>query len=201
MKSPVIGKVLMFLNVSVFNYFMKIVAITGLPGSGKSFATDFFVSKGFEKVYFGGIVVEEVKKRGMEVSEANERKVREELRKEHGMAAMAILSEPKIQELLKKGKDIVIDDLMSWQEFVFLKQKFSFAVVLAIFASPQARYERLAKRKERSLSCAQCIERDKAEIEVLQKGGTISMADFTIINEGTQKQFESELKKLLKKLK
>ena len=39
--------------------------------------------------------------------------------KEHGMAAMAILSEPKVRELIDSGKNVVIDDLMSWQELLW----------------------------------------------------------------------------------
>jgi len=182
-------------------YFMVLVALVGMPGAGKSIAADFFVSKKFAMVYFGGIVLDETKKRGLELNEPNERRVREELRQLHGMAAMAFLSTPKIRGLLEKKQDVVIDDLYSWSELVTLKQEFEEIITIAIFASPETRYARMAKRKERHLTREQCISRDRAEIENLEKGGPIAMADYTIINEGTQKEFEKQLISVLKKIK
>ena len=55
-------------------------------------------------------------------------------------------------------------------------------VVIAIYASPKLRYERLGKREIRPLSPAEAESRDYAELEKLNKGGTIAMADFTVIN-------------------
>jgi dephospho-CoA kinase len=59
----------------------------------------------------------------------------------------------------------------------------------------------MSKRKERPLPEEECIARDKAEIENLEKGGPIAMADYTIINEGTKKEFELQLEQVLKKIK
>ena len=176
---------------------MVLLAVLGMPGSGKSFATNFFVSHGFERVYFGGIVIEETKKRGLGVNEANEKKVREGLRKKHGMAAMAVLSIPKIRELLGKGKNVVVDGLYSWPELLVLKKEFPELKVLAIVASPKTRHERLGKRKQRPLTKEECTARDKAEIENLEKGAPIAMADFSIVNEATIEEFEKELGKII----
>ncbi len=44
---------------------------------------------------------EEVKRRGLELNEQNERSVREDLRKQYGMAAYAILNLPRIEAALK----------------------------------------------------------------------------------------------------
>ncbi|MBN1941451.1 MAG: AAA family ATPase [Candidatus Diapherotrites archaeon] len=172
---------------------MVLIAVAGMPGSGKSLAVEFFVRKGFERVYFGGIVVEETKKRFGSVSETKERETREALRKEHGMAAMAILSEPKLRKLVDSGKSVVIDDLMSWQELTFMREKFPDMILLVLFSSPKTRYTRLAVRKERPLAKGESAERDKSEIENLHKGGTLAMADYTIINETTKEELEREL--------
>ncbi|MDD5162861.1 MAG: AAA family ATPase [Candidatus ainarchaeum sp.] len=180
---------------------MKFAVIVGMTGAGKSFATNFFVSKGFEKVYFGGVVLEETRKRGLEINEQNEKTVREDLRKKLGMAAIAVLSEQKINLLIAKKKDIIIEDLMGWSELVFLKQKFPQISTIAVFASPKTRHARMLNRKERPLPEEECIARDKAEIENLEKGGPIAMADYTIINEGTKKEFELQLELVLKKIK
>lgn len=179
---------------------MTLIAIVGMTGSGKTLATDFFVSRKFTRVYFGGIVLEETKKKGLALTEENESKVREELRQLHGMAAMALLSIPKIEKLVSGGKKIVIDGLYSWQELIALKQKFPGLITVAIFTSPKERYKRLAHRKERPLTETECISRDRVEIENLAKGGPIAVADHTIINEGTKKEFENALEKLFEKL-
>ena len=51
----------------------KLIAIVGMSGSGKSVASDYLEEKGFEKIYFGGVVLEEIKKRGLEVNPENEK--------------------------------------------------------------------------------------------------------------------------------
>ena len=47
----------------------KIVCITGLCGSGKSTVSDFFVSKGYQYIRFGQIVMDEMKKRKLPLNE------------------------------------------------------------------------------------------------------------------------------------
>jgi len=101
-----------------------IIAFVGMAGSGKSVGVEALVGRGFSKVYFGGITLEEVEKRGMEDNANNEKMVREELRKEYGMGAYAVLSLPKIEKFLDEGKDVVIDGLYSWSEYKILKEKF-----------------------------------------------------------------------------
>ena len=54
---------------------MKVVAIVGMPGSGKSEVAKVFERDGFKKVRFGDITDEEISKRGLELSEENERNV------------------------------------------------------------------------------------------------------------------------------
>jgi len=55
----------------------KIIAVVGMCGSGKSEAVKFFVDKGFKRVYFGEVVMNEMKTLELEVNEANERATRE----------------------------------------------------------------------------------------------------------------------------
>ena len=46
------------------------------------------------------------------------------------------------------------------------------------------RYERLARRRERPLTREEAVARDWAEIERLEKGGPIAIADYTFNNDG-----------------
>jgi len=179
----------------------KVIAIVGMAGSGKSTAADILLrhlnGKGF-KIRFGDITEELVKKEGLELTQENERKVREKIRNELGMDAYAKLNEKKIKAALDNGKVVIIDGLYSWEEYLYLKERFSI-VVLNIHASPKVRYERLAKRKERGLSPKRAWERDKAEIERLHKAGPIAMADHVIINEDDLAALEKNLLKFLEK--
>lgn len=180
---------------------MKVVSIVGMAGAGKSVVARVFEQSGFKKVRFGDITDEELARRGLGRNEQNERQVREQLRKEHGMAAYGILMLPRIDALLKSS-DVVADGLYSWEEYTLFKSHYGdkFKVV-AVWASPATRYQRLASRAVRPLSVAEAASRDKAEIENSNKGGPIAMADFIIINESSLEDLEKEAEKVLAALK
>ena len=164
---------------------MKVVAIVGMAGSGKSEVAMLFQESGFIRIRFGDVTDEEVGKRGLELTEENERYVRELLRKEHGMVAYARLNQPRIDSV-REHSDVVIDGLYSWEEYIALKGYYREDLyLLAVWASPATRYRRLADRPDRGLTVAEAESRDRAEIENINKGGPIAMADFTIINESS----------------
>ncbi|NWF77240.1 MAG: AAA family ATPase [Chloroflexi bacterium] len=180
---------------------MKVVAIVGMTGAGKSEVARIFEEHGFKKVRFGDITDEELRKRGLQPSEENERYIRQLLRKEHGMAAYAKLNLPTIDSLLKSS-NVVVDGLYSWEEYTLLKERYGKRLsVLAVWASPATRHKRLARRTERPLTLEEAASRDKSEIEKINKGGPIAMADFTILNEASLEELEREIKRVLSALK
>ncbi len=180
---------------------MKVVSIVGMAGAGKSVVARVFENAGFRKVRFGDITEEEVKKRGLELNEENERKVREQLRVQHGMAAYALLNLPRIDALLKES-NVVVDGLYSWEEYTLFKDRYGKDfIVIAVWASPLTRYKRLANRKVRPLTAAESASRDTSEIENVKKGGPIAMADFTLVNETSINELEKDARKVLACLK
>jgi len=180
---------------------MKVVSIVGMTGTGKSEVAKVFEDNGFIRIRFGDVTDEEIKKRGLEPNEENERYIRELLRKEHGMSAYAKLNLPKIDEA-SKYSDVVIDGLYSWEEYAFLKTYYGedFYVV-AVWSSPKTRYARLSSRLNRRLKLEEAISRDMAEIENINKGGHIAMADFTIINESSLERLEKEAERIIARLR
>jgi dephospho-CoA kinase len=171
---------------------MKVVSVVGMAGSGKSEVARVFEENGFNRIRFGDITDKEVEKRGLELNEENERLVREQLRQELGMAAYAKLNIPRIDSALKDS-DVVIDGLYSWEEYVFLKEYYGDEFyVVAVWASPYTRYKRLTGRSRRKLTIEEATSRDKAEIENINKGGPIAMADYTIINESSLDNIRKE---------
>jgi len=180
---------------------MKVVAVVGMAGAGKSEVSRFFERKGFIRIRFGDITDEEVRKRGLELNEENERRIRELLREQYGMSAYAILNLSRIDVALKQS-DVVVDGLYSWEEYTFLKNYYrqDFSVV-AVWASPRTRYARLITRSDRPLTLEEAAGRDKAEVEKLSKSAPIAMADFTIINESSLKNLGKEVLRMISALR
>ena len=190
---------------------MKIVALVGLPGSGKTEAGKVFIGHGFEYVRFGQVVLDEVLKRGLEVNEKNERSVREQMRAEHGMDVMAKFLVPVFDRLVEK-KNVIADGLYSWEEYKLLKEKYGEKLlVLALYSNPGTRYRRLASPERkydpakdkkaiyRSYTAEEAKSRDYAQIENLHQAGPIAMADATIINEGSVEELKAGVEEFIKK--
>lgn len=176
----------------------KIIAIVGMPGAGKSQAALFFQNKNIPIVRFGDLTEETIREKGLPLTVDNERNTREELRKELGMAAYAIKAYPKIDTLSKIHPVVVLDGLYSWEEYILLKKHFPKLILLYIFAASQVRYSRLSIRKIRPLTRVKAIERDNFEVENLNKGGPIAIADYLIKNESTVGEFHNQLEIFLK---
>ncbi len=183
-----------------------IIAVVGMCGAGKSIACDVLAAAGYHYIRFGQITIDALKETGQAINPENEKRMRESLRQEHGMGAFATLSLPKIQAALESGH-VVIDGLYSWTEYKILEEHFGEALrVLAVQTSPSTRYQRLADRQSsaedpntrmRPLTPEQARARDHAELENIEKGGPIAMADITILNEGTVEALERQVRALI----
>lgn len=187
----------------------KFIALVGMCGSGKSVVADALVERGYQFFRFGQITLDIIIEQGMEVNEKNERAIREGLRKEYGMGAYAVKNLPKIDTFLSMG-NVVGDGLYSWAEWKILKEKYNDQlVIIAVYAPPKLRYARLSGRKQvgndkeirnRQLSADQAKSRDFSEIENLDKGGPIAMADYTLVNTGQVTELLSQLENVLAQL-
>ena len=174
----------------------SIVAFVGMSGVGKSEAVRLFASLGdFEQIYFGGLVLEEVKRRGLPVGEETEGAVSRELREAHGMAAMAVLSTPKIDAAREASRAVLIDGLYSYSELTHLKGRYGDALALvAVHARKALRVARLGARPVRPLTPAEVDERDRREIETIEKGGPIAIADYHIVNDAGLAELETAIR-------
>ncbi len=158
----------------------KIIAVVGMCGSGKSVAVDEFVKRGWKKIYFGEATFMKMKELGLEINEENERKVREELRASGDKGIYAKIFLPEIEKWHKKC-NVVIESMYSWSEYKIIKEKFGDAFeVLCIATNAKLRRERLEIRKFRPMDFETSKARDYAEIENIEKGGPIGIADYYI---------------------
>jgi dephospho-CoA kinase len=177
----------------------RILFLVGMPGAGKSSCVEHMTTKGLPSVYFGGIVVEETKKRNNgKTSEALEKVVREEFRAQDGNEAIVKRIVQQIDKLLETHEQVVADGLYSWTEYKFVKQYYGEkALIVAITAPRHIRHERLAHRPIRPLSKNEVTSREYAEIENLEKGGPIANADYTVNNDGDALDMLNQLDKIL----
>lgn len=161
----------------------RIVAVVGMCGAGKTEVVNYFVQNEYKRVYFGDVTFDEMNKRGLAITSENERIVREEFRASGDMGIYAKLNEPKVSALYKSGENVVIESMYSWSEYKYLKEIFGddFYVVCVV-ANRQVREARLKTRKIRPLTEEEVKIRDYAEIENIEKGGPIGIADYYILN-------------------
>ena len=151
---------------------IKILAIVGMSGSGKSVVVDYLTEKGYPKVYFGGMIYKEMDRRGIE-------------RTADGAGQ----------------KKIILDGLYSWTEYKALKKEFPGQLtVLAVVVPKALRHFRVGKRPERPFNTKEIQERDRSEIENLEKGGPIAMADHYVLNDDSVAKLHDDVDKILQRI-
>lgn len=180
----------------------KILAFVGLPGAGKSSAVDYVAAKGIPKVYGGGLIVQGVKDLGWDVTPENEKKYREMKRAQEGNDVFIKMAAEQIQHIIDGGqRKVLLDGLYTWSEYKFLKRMFPGELLnVAIVAPKHIRHRRLTKRPVRPLTHEEATERDWAEIENLEKGGPIAIADHYLINDSSLDKLHADIDSLTKEL-
>jgi dephospho-CoA kinase len=178
---------------------LKIIAFVGLTGSGKSSAVDYVAEKGFPKVYFGGVILNAMAEAGLEINEENEHRFREEIRRKEGKEFVVNRAIRQINDLVAAGQDrIIIDGLYTWTEYKILKHDFPGELtVVALFTPKHLRHRRLSVRPSRPLTEPEANERDWSEIEDLEKGGPIAIADYMITNDSDAEHLHEQVDKIL----
>lgn len=179
----------------------KIIAVLGMPGGGKSEAIEYLTKKyQWPKIYFAQPTFDEMERRGLERTQANERLVREDLRNMHGEDFYA-------REALKKTEAmsdepiILLESFYSAPEYRVFKDHYrDDFLTIAIHTRPRIRHERLLHRPERPLTLQQSEERDWAQLNRLSQGTPIALADYMVINEGTKEELQQGLDEIVAKI-
>ena len=98
-------------------------------------------------------------------------------------------------------KRIILDGVYSWTEYNVLKHEYPTCLTfVAVVIDKKLRYERVAKRPDRAFDAKAIRERDRSEIENLEKGGPIAAADYYILNNGTPEELHQRLQEILKEI-
>lgn len=164
----------------------KILTFVGMPGSGVTTASSYVSAKGYPRVYFGGVIYDEMRKAGIEINAESQAVFREQIRREQGADVIANTIIEQISRLKDAGQHLIVaDSVYTWPEYKALKRAFpGELIVVAILAPKRLRHRRLAARPERPFTAKEATDRDWSEIENLEKGGPIAVADYFIINDG-----------------
>lgn len=143
-----------------------------------------------------------MKEAGIEWTEANERQFREEIREREGKDFVVKQIIKEIHDLIDAGQRyIVADGLYTWTEYKLLKREFPGELtVIAVVAPKRLRHHRLTLRPVRPLTVEEASSRDWAEIENLEKGGPIAIADHFLYNDKNIDTLKERINTLLKDL-
>ncbi len=160
---------------------MLIVAITGMPGAGKSTAARALVARGWKRVIMGDVIREETKRRGLTPDSKNTGEVMKQLRKERGEAAVAELC---LETIRGGGSDrVVVDGIRSMPEVEVFRRSAE-VILIAVHASQRRRFALLKERgrSDDPLSYEMFLKREERELEV-GIGDAIALADEMVSNE------------------
>ena len=162
---------------------IKLVAIVGMCGSGKSTAVDYLTERGVPKVYFGGVIYKAMEEAGIPRTEdgESEKKFREEIRKKEGKDFVVKRAIQEAKKLIEAGqKRVVLDGVYSWTEYKILRKEWPTEMTVVAIVVPKAlRRKRVAERPDRPFD-AQAI------------------ADYYVDNSGTIEEFHEAFGKLMK---
>jgi dephospho-CoA kinase len=160
---------------------MLIVAITGMPGAGKSTAAKALESRGFKRIVMGDVIRDETRRRGLEPSEKDTAKVMLELREKYGPGAVAEVCVRLLGTM--KEQAVVIDGIRSPAE-VEVFARVGKVRLIAIHASRERRFKLLRERGrgDAPTSRGSFDERDKRELSI-GVGDAVALADESLSNE------------------
>ena len=197
----------------------KVLVLTGLPGSGKSVASEIAKTMNIPIIIMGNVIRRETAERGLEPNSRNIGMVAMDLREKFGDDVVLQRIWPIISEELKQNNLVIIDGMRSIAEKNALVQLMGFEPeILAILANEEIRNSRLIERK-RSDDVDIIITKDDkiTKIEIKQeknqaiserdareKGwgveSLLEQANYQMLNEESLDLFRISVKALLERL-
>ena len=176
-----------------------VVALAGMPGSGKSLVVVTAKESGYDAVLMGDVIREEARKRGVEPDAKNIGQLMLELRQTEGKAVIAKRCVPKIVSIA--GQRVIVDGVRSLDEVDEFRKHFPKLVLMAVHASPETRFMRLYSRRRSDDADDWEVfrERDVRELGV-GLGNTIAMAKYVVVNEEPVEDVKRKIRETLGKV-
>jgi predicted RNA binding protein with dsRBD fold (UPF0201 family)/cytidylate kinase len=178
---------------------MKVIAFVGMPGAGKTEASNVAAALGIPVVIMGNVLREEVRNRGLAPTDANIGGTANQLRQEEGMDAIAKRCIPKIEAHEGKADAVVVDGIRGIAEVETFKKAFDDHFTLVKIDAPfELRLERLTRRgRSDDLGSAEGLkQRDERELS-WGMGEAIRAADKEVTNLDPIQKFRDEIRSIL----
>lgn len=206
-------------NKGIQENMSKVLVLAGLPGSGKSVASDIAKSMNIPIIIMGNVIRRETAERGLEPNSRNIGMVATDLREKFGDDVVLQRIWPIISQELKNNNLVLIDGMRSIAERDALVQLMGFEPeILAILASENIRNSRLIQRKRSDDLDIQSVTENKkiikqineeknhaiSERDAREKGwgveSLLERANYKIDNEDSMELFRTSVKALLERL-
>jgi dephospho-CoA kinase len=198
---------------------LKIIGFVGMPGSGKSVASNVARNVGLEVVVMGDVIRVEAARLGLPPTDENLGKVGNMLRAREGPEAVA----KRTLELARKsGKGlVVVDGLRSKEEVEFFRENSDDFRLVEVCASAESRINRIANRgrsddaysdetMQGSKIVLTCEDRLQKTAEALVKrecrelgwgmSEAFNEADLRIDNNGNLDEFQAKVETFLREI-
>lgn len=178
---------------------MRVIGVTGLPGSGKSVVARVAKNLGFHMIRMGDVIRNEAVIRNEDIGITAVK-----LRDEYGKYVVAdrcveIINKSMSQSPKKDNFNYIIEGIRSPAEIEIFKKHFKDFKVIAIYSSPKSRFMRLKRRRrsDDSGNFSEFQKRDNRELK-FGIGNAIATSDYMIINEGPIWKFKNNTRNILK---
>ncbi|HHT18589.1 MAG: dephospho-CoA kinase [Euryarchaeota archaeon] len=184
---------------------MKVIGVTGMPGSGKSVVSRVAEKLGMKVVKMGDVIREEAQQRNEDPGI-----VAVQLRKEYGKHVVASRCVDIIKNLTKENSSsnsksrvnkpqlFLVEGIRSPWEVNIFKKNFKDFKVIAVHSKPETRFFRLKKRmrSDDSADSKESMERDQRELK-FGIGEVIVNSDFMVVNEGSLNKFKKTVQRII----
>ena len=125
----------------------KVVAVCGMPGSGKGEFAAVLELQGVPVLSMGDMVRAEVKRQNLAESPGIFGEIAAQLRAEHGEDVLAVRLADAVDELLESHPIVLIEGMRGTAERIVFSQRWSEAFAsVAVEASPDVRFSRIQNR-------------------------------------------------------
>lgn len=167
-----------------------------MPGAGKEEFVKIAQKRGHTVVRMGDAVREEAKKRSLPQNDRAIGSLAHEEREKYGYGIWAVRTLAKINEA--DDKNVVIDGCRGDAEVTVFKQNFSDLDVVAVFSSPDTRYDRLRNRRrgDAPMTIEDFWERDQRELK-WGIGNVFATADYLIVNDADLASYQAKINSIL----
>ena len=183
---------------------MNIIGITWTLGAGKGTIVEYLIEKkGFEHLSVRAFLIEEIKRRDMEVNRDSMMIVANDLRAKYGPAYIV---EQLYQHAVHTTKNSIIESLRAVGEVEALKNKEHFHF-FAVDADPKIRYERVVLRGSETdkISYDEFIMNEQREMNNTDPtkqniAKCMQMADHVFTNDWTLEELNAQIEEVINQL-